>query len=289
MSGIREVRHRIKSIINIRQITRAMKMVAAARLHKAQSQLMAGRPYAGKLYEMIQSIAAHSRGKSHPLLRRNQVSLSGLVVMTSDKGLCAGFNAPPLQVAGRHLADQESRNRVEIISLGRKGLDFFRRTGVKPYREWVGFWQDLNWHHADMIGQELIEAYIAGRWSRLHIVYNRFKSVIAQEVVEDVLLPLPEPQPQAGNRDSYSEFEFEPSAEQVYAHLLPRYIKITIWHALLESKAAELATRMQAMDNAAQSAGEMIEGLTLQMNRARQAAITREIAELVGSAEAINA
>ncbi len=289
MAGIREVRRRIKSIVNIRHITRAMKMVASVRLHKAQSQLMEGRPYAGKLYEMIRSVAAHSSEKSHPLLRRNQVSLSGLVVMTSDKGLCAGFNAQPLQVAGRRLADQEPGNAVEIISLGRKGSNFFRRIGVKPHREWAGFWQDLNWHHADMIGQELIEAYITGRWSRLHIVYNRFKSVMAQEVVEEILLPLPEPRPQAGSRDSYSEFEFEPSAEQIYACLLPRYVKMTIWHALLESKAAELAARMQAMDNATQSAGEMIEGLTLQMNRARQAAITREISELVGSAEAINA
>ncbi len=289
MSGIREVRRRIKSIKNIKQITGAMKLVASARLHKAQSQLMEGRPYAEKLYEMIRSIAAHSKGKCHPLLRRNQVPLSGLVAMTSDKGLCAGFNVQPLQIVGRRLADQKPPNAVEIISLGRKGLDFFRRTGVKPYREWAGFWQDLNWYHADMIGQELIEAYIAGRWSHLRIVYNRFKSVIAQEVVEEVLLPLPEPQPQAGSRDSYSEFEFEPSAERLYAHLLPRYVKMTIWHALLESKAAELAARMQAMDNATQSAGEMIEGLTLQMNRTRQAAITREISELVGSAEAINA
>jgi len=287
--SVRQVRDRIKSVRNIQQITRAMKMVASARLLKAQTQLMEARPYAEKMREVIHDIAAHSRSEFHPLLQTNSVPVSGLLVMTSDKGLCAGFNAQPLQTASEYLSRTASPAAIEIIALGRKALDFFRRTGVKPYREWAGFWQELNWHHADLIGQELIDAYCAGRWSKLTLVYNRFKSAIAQEVVEQVLFPLSQSVVQSVSAERLREYSFEPSADHIFAYLLPRYVKITIWRALLESKAAELAARMQAMDNATESAGEMIDDLTLQMNRARQALITREISELVGSAEAINA
>lgn len=289
MSSVRQVRDRIKSVKNIQQITRAMKMVASARLHKAQTQLLEARPYSGKLREMIQHLAGHTHGELHPLLKENRSPRTGLVVLTSDKGLCAGFNVQTLQVVGRKLEAATPEQDLEVIAVGRKSLDFFRRTGVKPYREWAGFWQELGWAHADIIGQEIIDGYIAGQWSRVSLVYNRFKSALAQEVIQENLLPLPKSQESGAGGNYFREFEFEPSAAAIYDSLLPRYVKISVWRALLESKAAELAARMQAMNNATESAGEMIDDLTLKMNRARQALITREISELVGSAEAVSA
>ncbi|MEW6516828.1 MAG: ATP synthase F1 subunit gamma [candidate division FCPU426 bacterium] len=287
MPGIRELRDRVKGVKNIQQITRAMKMVASARLHKAQQQLLEARPYAAKLCDMIRQLAGHAPAECHPLLRVCEQAPEAWVVLASDKGLCGGFNAQPLQRVGRVLAEAPAGKLPEVLVLGRKGVDFFRRTGVKPFREWAGFWQDLNWHHANLVGQEMIEAFAAGRWSKVTLVYNRFKSALVQEAVSEQMLPLPPADTQPLGR--YREFEFEPDAAEILAALLPRYVKMSLWHALLESKAAEQAARMQAMDNATDNAGEMIGDLTLKMNRARQAMITREIAEVVGSAEAVMA
>jgi F-type H+-transporting ATPase subunit gamma len=288
MSSIREVRDRIKGVKNIQQITRAMKMVASARMHKAQQQLLAARPYAAKLSDMIRQLAGHAPAGCHPLLCSSEQAPAAWFVLASDKGLCGGFNAQPLQLVARELAAAPAaEGRPEVLVGGRKGVDFFRRAGVKPFREWAGFWQDLNWHHANLAGQELIESFATGRWSRVTLVYNRFKSALAQEVVSEQILPLPP----ADSRPlgQHRQFEFEPGAVEILAALLPRYVKMSLWHALLESKAAEQAARMQAMDSATDNAGDMIGELTLKMNRARQALITREIAEVVGSAEAVMA
>jgi F-type H+-transporting ATPase subunit gamma len=265
-----------------------MKMVASARLRRAQVQMLEARPYAYKMKEVIQDVARHAPVDvhTHPLLRENRAAeRSAIVVITSDKGLCGGFNALPVQAAGRWLL--EKGNQGDVMAVGRKAVDFLRRTGVKPHQEWAGFWQELNWIHADAIGQELIDGYASGRWSQVLLVYNRFKSMISQQLVQEVLLPLAGLE--SGSDENKDQHEFEPSAGEIFSHLLPRYIKNAVWHALLESKAAELAARMQSMSNASDNAGEMIAELTLQMNRARQAVITREISELVGSAEAINA
>lgn len=287
MANIRQVRNRIRSVKNIQQITRAMKMVASARLRRAQHELLEARPYAHKLRDMIRDIAVQASEQAHPLLQTHPSPKSALIVISSDKGLCGGFNSQPLQHAGRWLAEV-GRENAEIIAVGRKAVDFFRRVGVKPYRDYAGFWQELNLHHADAMSQEVVDAFCAGRWAKVDMVYNRFKSLIAQQIVVDSLLPLKHPEDQEA-ACVLRGHEFEPSAAAVYSHLLPRAVKNAFWHALLESKAAELAARMQSMSNASDNAAEMIAELTLDMNRARQAAITREISELVGSAEAINA
>ncbi|MBN1595747.1 ATP synthase F1 subunit gamma [candidate division FCPU426 bacterium] len=288
MPSIRQLRERIKSVKNIQQITRAMKMVASARLRRAQKQLLETRPYAGRITTIIEHIAECPEEAAHPLLSTNEAGRSALVVLTSDKGLCAGFNAQLLQKAGGSLLAQSGSSGIELLVLGRKGIDFFRRNRIKPFREWAGFWQELSWHHADLVGQELIDAYSAKRWRQVTLVYNQFKSALIQEVVEQRLLPVQDLRGGKQKADTLRDYEFEPSAPEIYALLLPRYVKMSIWRALLESKAAELAARMQAMGNATDSAGEMIADVTLQMNRARQAGITREISELVGSAEAVN-
>jgi F-type H+-transporting ATPase subunit gamma len=285
MAQIRQIRTRIASVKNIQHITRAMKLVASARLHRAQTQLLDARPYAFKLKEVVREIASRVGADLHPLLRENRAEKSALVVLTSDKGLCGGFNAKPLQAAGRALQTEEPARRPEIVAVGRKGLNFFRRVGVKSYREWSGFWQDLAWLHADQMGEELIDAYLAGRWAKVTLVYNRFKSTATQELVQETILPirLESPTPPTGK----GVYLFEPSADTILEFLLPRFVKNALWHALLESKAAELAARMQAMESASRNAGDMIQDLTLHMNRARQSSITREISEIVGAAEAV--
>lgn len=260
-------------------------MVASARLRVAQSQLMEARPYAQKMNEMICQVAARTKDRFHPLLGTPQSQREVRMVLTSDKGMCGGFNIQPLQLVTENLS--EFKAPIDFLCCGRKGLDFFRRSGIALAKQWAGFWQDLNWYHADGIAQDIMDEYIKGRWSKVTVVFNRFKSAIAQETVRRVLLPLPD-QSACEDKDKLKEYYFEPDPEKIFEHLLPRYIKVTIWHVLLESKAAEQAARMQAMENATESAGEMIEDMVLQLNRARQAAITSEISELVGSAEAIN-
>lgn len=286
MVSLRHVRNRIASVKNIQQITRAMKLVASSRLRVAQKQLLDARPYAMKMTEMITKIAQHTKDRQHPLLNGNDSERTARIVLTSDKGMCGGFNIQPLQTAISHTDLTHLSKKVDYMCLGRKGLDFFRRHGLGLYKQWAGFWQDLNWYHADSIAEEIMKEFVQGRWANVTIIYNQFKSALIQETVKKELLPLPE-QP-ARSEQHVTEFEFEPKMEDVFQHLLPRYIKIALWHALLESKAAEQAARMQAMDNATTSAGEMIDDMTLQLNRARQAVITNEISELVGSAEAIN-
>jgi F-type H+-transporting ATPase subunit gamma len=289
MASVRQIRTRIRSVRNIRQITRAMKMVASARLNKAQTQLLEARPYAAKMREVIVDISARAGQQEHPLLERRASGRKAVLVLTSDKGLCAGFNAQPLHACARRL--QSPEGAPDILCVGKKGLAFFRRVGVKPVQEWAGFWQELAWQHVDEIGQQIIDGFVSGKWSEVTLVYNRFKSIMTQLLTEETLLPIRLDQAASGEpgpAGHMGEYAFEPSSEEVLRSLLPRYVKQALWHAFLESKAAELAARMSAMDSATRSAGDMIEELTLVMNRARQAGITREISELVGGAEAIN-
>jgi F-type H+-transporting ATPase subunit gamma len=284
--SIREIKTRIHSVKNIQQITRAMKMVASARLRKAQAQLLSSRPYAEKMREMVAHISSQTSCPDHPLCRPLGGKGEILVVFSSDKGLCGGFNAQPLQTALRRLL--QGQGRSQVVAIGRKAGEFFRRAGIKPLKSWSGFWQDLNWNHAQQMAEAIRELYLEHRPAQVVLIYNRFKSAIAQELTQRPLLPLRQNEPGGHKQARLSEFMFEPAPVAVVGHLLPLAVNITVWQALLESKAAELAARMQSMGNATDSAGEMIEELTLHMNRARQSLITREISELVGSAEAIN-
>jgi F-type H+-transporting ATPase subunit gamma len=290
MIGIRQVRNRIRSVKNIQQITRAMKMVASARLRRAQEQLLNARPYTFKMHEVMADIASYTNKAEHPLLYPKPRAPEGMLVLTSDKGLCGGFNAQPLQKAVKFLTAHENPKQVQIMCVGRKALNFFRRTGFQVKQEWAGFWQELNWLHADGIGQVIINEFSSGHLSKLTVIYNGFKSALSQELKQEVVIPIALPEKKIARFHMQDgAVLYEPSAGEIFKNLLPRYIKNALWHALLESKAAELAARMQSMDNATESAKEMISDLTLQMNRARQASITREISELVGGAEAIQA
>ncbi len=285
MPALIDIRRRIRSVKNTQQITKAMKMVSAAKLRRAQDAMFAARPYARKMMEVLNSLATRARPDAHPLLHAHDGARVLLVVVTADKGLCGGFNANILRAASRFL-DEESRKerRLELDLVGRKGRDFFRRRRYRLRSEHIGLFQSLRFPVAQRIAQSLIRSYEDHEVDRIHIVYNEFKTVIAQKVVVEQLLPIrrldfdPKEPPQ--------DYIYEPAPGAIFDEILPKHVEVQVWRALLESAAAEHGARMAAMDAATNNAGDMIDRLTLYMNKVRQAAITKEIIEVVSGAGA---
>jgi F-type H+-transporting ATPase subunit gamma len=283
MPALVDIRRRIRSVKNTQQITKAMKMVSAAKLRRAQDAIFAARPYARKMMEVLQSVASRAEARAHPLLEHREGDRILLVLVTADKGLCGGFNANIIRAAVRFLEDKP-RERVALELLGRKGRDYFRRRQYRVRSEQVGVFQALRYEVAQAIARELVKAYVERETDQVYLVYNEFKSVIQQRVVVERLLPIErlavEPHEPA------LDYLYEPGPAAIYAELLPKHVEVQVWRALLESAAAEHGARMAAMDAATRNAGEMIDRLTLYMNKVRQAAITKEIIEVVSGAGA---
>jgi F-type H+-transporting ATPase subunit gamma len=283
MPALVDIRRRIRSVKNTQQITKAMKMVSAAKLRRAQDAIFAARPYARKMMEVLQSVASRAEARVHPLLEHREGDRILLVLVTADKGLCGGFNANIIRAAVRFLEDKP-RERVALELLGRKGRDYFRRRQYRVRSEQVGVFQALRYEVAQAIARELVKAYVEHETDQVYLVYNEFKSVIQQRVVVERLLPIErlavEPHEPA------LDYLYEPGPAAIYAELLPKHVEVQVWRALLESAAAEHGARMAAMDAATRNAGEMIDRLTLYMNKVRQAAITKEIIEVVSGAGA---
>jgi F-type H+-transporting ATPase subunit gamma len=281
MPALVDIRRRIRSVKNTQQITKAMKMVSAAKLRRAQEAMFAARPYARKMLEVLGSLAARAQPDAHPLLQAREGGRSLLVVVTADKGLCGGFNANIIRAATRFLQDRRGHEpQLELV--GRKGRDFFKRRSWAVRAEHVGVFQALKYSTAQALARELSEAYQAGRCDAVFLVYNEFKSVIQQRVLIEQLLPiprvtLPETQPAL-------DYLYEPAPGAIFDALLPKHVEVQVWRALLESAAAEHGARMTAMDAATNNADDMIERLTLYMNKVRQAGITKEIIEVVSGA-----
>jgi len=283
MPALIDIRRRIRSVKNTQQITKAMKMVSAAKLRRAQDAMFAARPYARKMLEVLNSLATRANPESHPLLQEHGDEKVLLVVVTSDKGLCGGFNANIVRAAMRFLEEQASPARdLQLTLMGRKGRDFFRRRKYKVRSEYVGLFQPLEFVRAQQAAQTLIQIYVAREVDRVHLVYNEFKTVIQQRVVVEQLLPIRklafDPQ------QSAVDYLYEPDPARIFGEILPKHVEVQVWRALLESAAAEHGARMAAMDAATNNAGEMIDRLTLYMNKVRQAAITKEIIEVVSGA-----
>jgi F-type H+-transporting ATPase subunit gamma len=282
MANLLDIKRRIRSVKNTQQITRAMKMVAAARLRRSQDRILATRPYALEIRSVIANLAAQPEGPRHPLLEQRQGERVLLVLVSGDKGLAGSFNANVLRRSLERLAQWP---QVELLLLGKKGADFYRRKGRPIFGSHSALFSSVEYADAERIARELIEAYTGGRYDRVHVIYNQFKSMMLQELTEEQLLPVvPAVEPA---RASGREYLFEPSAQEILEELLPRYLSFQVYRILLESQAAEHAARMTAMDAATKNASEMIDGLTLQYNRARQAAITKEIIEVVSGANAL--
>ena len=278
------MRRRIRTVRNTQQITKAMKMISAARLRKAQERAFNARPYSGLVKEVLESLASRSEGVSHPLLTRRPIQKASALVLTGDRGLCGAFNTNITRAAERFLKEHPAQH-PELVMIGRKGRDYFRRRGARIAQEYIYIFARLDYSHAKQIAAEVISAYSEERTDAVFLIYNEFKSVISQRVVVEQLLPLAAFQATPGAVQI--DYIYEQPPEELFARLLPRYVEIQIFRALLESAAAEHAARMTAMDSASNNAGDMIDQLTLNMNRIRQATITKELIEVVSGAAAL--
>jgi F-type H+-transporting ATPase subunit gamma len=281
MPALVDIRRRIRSVKNTQQITKAMKMVSAAKLRRAQDAMFAARPYARKMMEVLSSMAARAEETAHPLLEQREGERILLVLVTADKGLCGGFNANIIRTAVRFLQDKRP-DAIELELLGRKGRDFFRRRHYRVRSEQVGLFQALRYETAQKIAGGLIKAFTGREVDQVYLVYNEFKSVIQQRVIVERLLPIERKTIEP--REPALDYLYEPGPAKIYAEILPKHVEIQVWRALLESAAAEHGARMAAMDAATRNAGDMIDRLTLYMNKVRQAAITKEIIEVVSGA-----
>jgi len=284
--GMRELKRKIRSTQNTMQITKAMEMVAASRLRRAQEAATAARPYADKLKEVVASIAAGSKDVKHPMLQTRPIKRTGYLVITSDRGLAGGYNANLLRnVMGTIRKRHSSPDEYVLFVIGRKGRDFFRRRGMAIAKEVTGLPDSPSFADIKAIAQEAVKGFEDELYDELYVCYNQFINPITQRPVERQLLPLAsESVNSAGPTTAY---QYEPSAEEVLNALLPKYAETLIFSALLDAKASEFGARMTAMGNATKNAQKMIQTLTLNYNRARQAAITQEISEIVGGANAL--
>lgn len=281
--GTREIKRRINSVKNTRQITKAMKMVAAAKLRRAQEQAEAARPYAKKIQEVIASIASGTSGVKHPMLQVRPVKKTGYIVITSDRGLAGGYNGNMIRKVVQTIRENHnSPDEYALFVVGRKGRDFFKKRNYPIIEEVTGLPESPKYSDIKTIATKAVQLFADEQIDELYLCYNEFKSAISQTPVVTRLLPLQS----VGEADRSVSYEYEPSAEEVLAELLPRYAETLVYSALLDAKASEHGARMTAMGSATDNATEMIQKLTLSFNRARQASITQEISEIVAGANA---
>lgn len=299
MASLKAIRKRISSVKSTQKITRAMKMVAGARLNRAQQRILELRPYAMKTQEVLSEIVARTLASQageatvqveaqeflHPLLAHREEKRVMLLVLTSDRGLCGAFNANINKAAEREYKERTARGQeVRVVVIGRKGRDYLTRRNV-PVEHLTGVWDKLSYSTSKRVGEQVLLPFLRDEVDAIYLVYNEFKSAMSQKVVAESLLPVP-PVEDSDGLDS-GEFLFEPSRTALLEHLAPLYVDISILRALYESTASELGARMTAMDSATKNATEMIDKLTLEYNKARQAAITKELMEIIGGSEAL--
>lgn len=288
-ANTRDIRRRIKSVKNTQQITKAMKMVAAAKLRRAQERAEQARPYSAKLQEVIGSIAAASGSASHPMLVKRPVKKTGYVIITSDRGLAGSYNSQVIRTLVNEVRNK-SKDEYAIFAIGRKGRDFFKRRGYPLVGEVTGLSDAPTFADIKEVTSQVVKLFQDGVYDEVYLLFNEFINAITQNPVSRKLLPLED----VGGQQAVQEpgvikakYDYEPSAEAVLDNLLPKYAETLIFAALLEGKASEFGARMTAMGAATDNAGAMINSLTLALNRARQAAITTQITEIVGGAAAL--
>jgi F-type H+-transporting ATPase subunit gamma len=300
MPSLIDLRRRIRAVKNTQQITKAMKMVAASKLRRAQERIMNARPYAVQMQRVLSSVAARVDPSIHPLLTSREPRPDAktlLIVVTGDKGLCGSFNTNVIKAAGALIVERPNQFTLGLV--GRKGRDFFVRRGFEVMFEQINIFQKLRYEEAQAIGQAAVEAFLSAQVDRVMLVYNEFRSVMSQRLVVDQLLPIARAEvegeaggpgaPVIAGADPRAQIDYlyEPAPQEIFNQLLPRYIEVQVYRALLESNASFFAAQMTAMDTATKNSAEMIGSLTLYMNKVRQAAITREIIEVVSGAEAL--
>jgi F-type H+-transporting ATPase subunit gamma len=295
MASLRTIRTRIKSVRNTQKITKAMKLVAAAKLRRAQDAVVRTRPFAQGLDELLASLAGARAAEEmlpHPLMDlRENPSRIEVVLLTSDRGLCGGFNSNIIRRAQRFLVEEGDKyEAIQFSTIGRRGRDFAKKRGIETRKDYVGFFGRLRFSMAKEVAEDLIAEFKERKLDAVYLLYNQFKSAITQAITFKQLLPIVAPAPaksvEAGAFVT-PEHLYEPSRPELLEQLIPRELAMQIWRALLESEASEHGARMTAMDSATKNANEMIDRLSLQYNRARQASITKELMEIVSGAEAM--
>jgi F-type H+-transporting ATPase subunit gamma len=297
MPSLIDLRRRVRAVKNTQQITKAMKMVAASKLRRAQERITAARPYARQMQRVLGSVASRVGSTAHPLLTVREPgpdSKTLVIVVSADKGLCGSFNTNIIKAASGFVLASTQACALGLV--GRKGRDFFGRRGFTIAFDEAGIFQKLKYEDAQRIAQTAMDVFIKGEVDRVMLIYNEFRSVISQRVVVDQLLPVARADVDAAAAASKAEaaahigqvdYLYEPSPQEIFNQLLPRYVEVQVYRALLESNAAFFAAQMTAMDAATKNSTEMIASLTLYMNKVRQAAITREIIEVVSGAQAL--
>lgn len=289
MPSLKDIKKRIGSVKNTQQITKAMKMVAAAKLRRAQEAAVAARPYAQKLQKVVSHLAAREEADGHPFLSQRGKNRALVVLLTADRGLCGGFNANPSKEAERFVRKNEGGyNNVDLMIIGRKGRDFLKnRIGDKIIKVYQDITGDATFKTAQLVGEEIATAYSAETYDAVYLIYNAFQSAVVQNVTVEQILPIKAEEISAAAAADVVDYIYEPNRGDVLAQILPKMVEVQLFRALLESIASEHGARMSAMDSASRNASEMIGKLTLQYNRARQAAITTELMEIISGAESI--
>ena len=291
MPNLKEVKSRIQSVVSTQQITKAMKMVAASKLRRAQDAITQMRPYADKLNGMLRNLTSGEVTEDNKYGEVREVNNVLLIVISSDRGLCGGFNSSVFKLTNRHIEKNYARHleeeRLTILPLGKKSFDFFRKKGYKMHPEYWDIFSDLKFNKVEEIAQYAMDQFTGGQYDQVEIIYNEFKNVATQILrVEQYLPVLP---PETEEKATFSvDYIYQPSQDQIIKELIPKSLKIQLFKALLESNAAEHGARMTAMDKATDNAGELLKELRLTYNRTRQAAITNEILEIVAGAEALS-
>jgi F-type H+-transporting ATPase subunit gamma len=287
MPTLRDIQRRIRSVQSTQKITRAMKLVAAAKLRRAQERILAARPYASKMAELLGNLVSGTDGAGHPLLERREGPRRQIVIITADRGLAGAFNSNILRRAVE-LIRESSAAEVTLVVVGRKARDFFRRRPHTIKRDMIGFWDRLAYSHACELADYFMQQYLDDEVDEVYLLFNEFRSVALQRPVRVQLLPIPRTETATGEGTTEQvDYIYEPSAESILGDLLPRHVRMQVFRALMESLAGEYGARMTAMEAATKNAKEMIDVLTIQYNKARQEKITKELLDIVGGAEAL--
>jgi F-type H+-transporting ATPase subunit gamma len=287
MATLRDIKNRIKGVQNTQQITKAMKMVSAAKLRRAQDRVINARPYARKISELISNLVT-DEDYNNPFIAEREIKNIAIMVVTADRGLCGAFNTNIIKEATNVIGSLPA-NSAGVFCLGKKGFDFFGKRNYDVKDKRIGIFSRLDYSISLSITNELIKLYLDGAFDKVFIIYNEFKSIIQQKIVTEQFLPIPIKKGNKEDKKKEPYYIFEPDQKSIFKYLLPKHLKAQMWRILLESNAAEFGARMTAMDNATTNAKELIRTLQLKYNKERQAAITKEILEIVSGANALKA
>ncbi|MEI7905867.1 MAG: ATP synthase F1 subunit gamma [Bacteroidota bacterium] len=290
MATLREIRQRISGVKSTQKITKAMKMVAAAKLRRATDAIIAARPYARKMQELLSYLSGQVDVTKYPQFEAREVKSVAIVVVTADRGLCGAFNSNIIKATVNHInknyAEMNKAGKLKLICVGKKGFDFFSKRDYEVIAKHIGVYSQMNFNTAKTIVTEIVDGFVNGEYDKVEIISNEFKNAVQQKLTIGQFLPVVQQQ-SADKKSQSTDYIFEPTSDEIVSALIPKHLNFQVWRVLLDSNAAEHGARMSAMENASTNARDLIKILQLNYNKARQAAITKELLEIVAGAEAL--